>query len=481
MHRWKTAVAAAAALTAVTVTPLAADSIRIAYNSAWPPYSSGADDDVRGLLMALTHRVVGLEMGLDVTHVGLPWARVQRDVEEGRADAMVTFASETRLAYADASSEIVLTLETRAVARVGSAAEAALRADPSIETHRRFAHCVMLADDWSQEFMTDNEIPFGDGQDTAACLRQVAAGRQDVFLHAADTARDALSTLGLSDDLVILPKVYRRIPLRLLVSKRSDLSADFLERFDASLGRLRRTEAYQAWKDDMRALGTRVHLATLDWPPFTGHTLEGQGPVSQLVTQVFHRAGIKTDLHIVPWKRAIAYAKSDAHAVVAYFPGYHCDHESGFTRSRSLGQAALRLAERIDNDITWRTLDDLRGMRVGTVVGYANTPEFDQMVADGEIRVSRALNDRANLRALAEGRVDAAVVDGLVFRSLLSTAPLLAGSRDALRLDERPLQMQTLYLCFADTGQGMRLRDVFDRTLERIDVAAYWAEVKSRW
>jgi len=212
-----------------------------------------------------------------------------------------------------------------------------------------------------------------------------------------------------------------------------------------------------------------VHLATLEWSPYTSRDLPAQGPVTEIIRQAFRKAGRTIKVHVLPWKRAIARAKSWESPVAAYFPGYHCRHDTGFTASAPIGNGPLNLAERADEGITWRTLEDLTKLRIGTVVGYANTPEFDAWVASGRLKVITAADDTTNLLKLAKRQVDVAVVDGLVFRYLMANEPRLAKVRSRLRLDDMILAHKTLYLCFRDTPDGHRLVGAFNKGLGAID------------
>ena len=75
--------------------------------------------------------------------------------------------------------------------------------------------------------------------------------------------------------------------------------------------------------------------------------------------------------------------------VVAYFPGYHCRHHEGggFLASEPIGDGPLGFVENVDAPISWGDLDDISAqkLKIGTVRSYANTDEFDAMVASGEI------------------------------------------------------------------------------------------------
>jgi polar amino acid transport system substrate-binding protein len=132
----------------------------------------------------------------------------------------------------------------------------------------------------------------------------------------------------------------------------------------------------------------------------------------------------------------------------------------------------LGLVENKEVPISWNTIDDLGEQQylIGTVLGYANTDEFDEKAGTGWINVVPADDDLTNLRRLLRQRIDAAVIDRLVLSYLLATEPSLEDGRDRLAFDEKPLEEKTLFLCFNDTEKGRALRDRFNEGLAKIDV-----------
>lgn len=214
-----------------------------------------------------------------------------------------------------------------------------------------------------------------------------------------------------------------------------------------------------------------VTVTTLEWPPYTSPELPLGGAVTEIVTQAFTNAGLETEVLTLPWQRAIVMAREEA-GMVGYFPGYHCRHMEGFVASDPIGFGPLGLVENADAPISWATIDDLGEKQyvIGTVLGYANTDEFDEKAGTGWINVVPAADDITNLRKLMRQRIDAAVIDRLVLSFLLATEPSLAEGRELLTFDERPLEGKTLYLCFNDDEEGRALRDTFNAGLATIDV-----------
>lgn len=216
-----------------------------------------------------------------------------------------------------------------------------------------------------------------------------------------------------------------------------------------------------------------VTITTLEWPPYTSEELPKGGATTQVVRQAFEAAGLGINVATVPWKRAIAIANEDE-AAVAYFPGYHCRHVDGFVASEPIGDGPLGFAQHVNAPVTWSDVDDIgeQKLRVGTVLGYANTDEFDEKAGTGWIRAIPAPDDITNLRKLGRQRLDIAVIDKLVLSYLLATESSLQDLADEIEFNDKPLEEKTLYMCFNDDEAGRALRDRFNAGLAQVDVDA---------
>ncbi|MCR9134929.1 MAG: transporter substrate-binding domain-containing protein [Alphaproteobacteria bacterium] len=219
------------------------------------------------------------------------------------------------------------------------------------------------------------------------------------------------------------------------------------------------------------ALAETVVVNTLEWPPYTSAELPRGGATTDVITQAFAAAGIESDVKYLPWKRAISSAKDDG-SVAGYFPGYHCRHVEGFIASNPIGAGPLGFAEHTSAPVTWESIDDIgkQKLKIGTVLGYSNTDEFDEKAGTGWIRSIPAPDDLTNLRKLVRQRIDMAVIDKLVLSYILATEPSLSDDADSLQFNARPLEDKTLYLCFIDDEAGRAMRDIFNAGLATIDI-----------
>jgi polar amino acid transport system substrate-binding protein len=214
---------------------MGAETIKIAYNSDWPPYSYGVGDKVQGVLPGLMEELFVTHLGMKVEHGGFPWVRAQEVVKAGIYDVMVTFASDTRLDYAYSSKNVVYNLIQRPVVAKGSKAERELTLNPDVKTLSHFRICSMIGDGWSHNFYKEHNIEFQTAKDTQSCLRLVASGRMDVFLHMEAATKHNMRLSNTTDNLNHLAIIMGELPFTLLLSKKSALGPGLITRFDEKI------------------------------------------------------------------------------------------------------------------------------------------------------------------------------------------------------------------------------------------------------
>lgn len=219
-----------------------------------------------------------------------------------------------------------------------------------------------------------------------------------------------------------------------------------------------------------------VRLTSLDWPPFSGAELPGQGASIVVASAAFSAAGQSLAVEFYPWQRTV-HTGLTAPGYVGYFPEYYAhDLEESCLFSDPIGSTPLGFVERRSDPIAWSSLDDLASLRIGTVRGYVNTEAFDRRAAEGDLTIDPVVNDTLNILKVAAGRIDLAVIDRNVLAYLLQHDPKLAGLADKVQFNARPLEDKKLYVCFRKSEEGEQARVLFNRALEAIDIDSLMAQ-----
>lgn len=185
-----------------------------------------------------------------------------------------------------------------------------------------------------------------------------------------------------------------------------------------------------------------VVLATLEWEPYVGQSLPGQGSSAGIVREAFRRSGYTLELRFLPWARVVETARRGE--VHGYFPEYRDEAlQADFVFSDPMPGGPLGFFARKDSGIVFRTLEDLKPHLIGVVRGYVNTREFDQAAF---LRKDEATDDLTNLRKLVAGRNQLMVADKYV--GLHLAARHLPGQAGEIEFLDPPLEEKELFVCF---------------------------------
>ncbi len=146
----------------------------------------------------------------------------------------------------------------------------------------------------------------------------------------------------------------------------------------------------------------RLYLVTEHAPP--GSMLVGDqvgGFITDRVRDILKRTGIDYSIELLPWKRAYTAALQRSDACV-YATTRTPEREGLFKWVGPLMQADWVLMGRAGHHYNLRTLDDARGLRIGT---YNGDVRDDYLRARG-FNVDPAPNDLVNPPKLLAGRID---------------------------------------------------------------------------
>lgn len=186
-----------------------------------------------------------------------------------------------------------------------------------------------------------------------------------------------------------------------------------------------------------------IKLATLNWEPYVEKNLENHGFTSEIVSEVFKKAGYQVEIHFMPWARVLTEVKTGEYD--AMYPAYYSEERARtFALSNSIARGLLVLYKRSSDTILYKTLMDLKPYKIGVVRGYVNTPKFDSAVYLNKKIVN---SDKQNLLKLLTGRIDLAVIDNYTAKRIIKTD--IPQAIEKLEFLEPPLENKGLYVGFS--------------------------------
>ncbi|MEI5638886.1 MULTISPECIES: substrate-binding periplasmic protein [unclassified Pseudoalteromonas] len=193
----------------------------------------------------------------------------------------------------------------------------------------------------------------------------------------------------------------------------------------------------------------RVHLVTLDWPPYIGEALCNKGWAFQFAVAILTDLDYQVFVQFLPWARAVRAVETGKADIL--FPEYYIedsapsDNHKNKTRRELLalsnafpGGEIGFLKRRGETDRFDGNLSSVQNEVIGVVRGYQNTPEFDAMMDNGEFVIVEAVDDLQLVKLLAGKRVNLVIGDPKVLKFTVNYSDLPRAQKiDLLRSVER--------------------------------------------
>ncbi|EGM79237.1 hypothetical protein Rhein_0625 [Rheinheimera sp. A13L] len=211
-----------------------------------------------------------------------------------------------------------------------------------------------------------------------------------------------------------------------------------------------------------------VRLASLDWPPYTGEGLPGQGETTVVLRQVFTSMQLEVQTEFLPWSRAIRASEKAGGLYVGYFPEYYT-YNPDFILSDSLGISELGFVEATAKPLGELSFSLLPLLQLGVVQDYINLAGVDQMIARGQLTPQVAISDRLNVLKVALGRLDLAVIDRRVLLYLLeydTEIKRLASGK--VQFNSSLTELKTLHLALRREPAHQQLIEKFNQHLQKV-------------
>lgn len=185
-------------------------------------------------------------------------------------------------------------------------------------------------------------------------------------------------------------------------------------------------------------------LTILEWPPFTCEKCPEQGAGAKVLRDALKAEGIEIEFVFLPWTRAILESKQDKY--IGYYPAWPEDVQEGFSPSISLYKSPLGFIEQKNKPLKWEKLSDLKGKTIGTVQDYGNTTEFNELIKSGVIKTEVVSSDDINVKKVAGGRMDGAIIDVNNAKWFLTTD--LKAEADKVVINPKTIADKDLHIAF---------------------------------
>ncbi len=164
----------------------------------------------------------------------------------------------------------------------------------------------------------------------------------------------------------------------------------------------------------------KIRVSVGEWPPFLSESLKYHGVAARIVTEAFKLEHIKVEYAWFPWKRAFENVKNGDCEASAIWT-WSAERAQYVEFSDPITEHHMVFFYLKEKPLEWKTLEDLKGMRIGAMLGYHYGEAFDKAEKSGQITVERIAHEEANFKKLLARRVDLVVVESDVGHELMKT------------------------------------------------------------
>ncbi len=208
-----------------------------------------------------------------------------------------------------------------------------------------------------------------------------------------------------------------------------------------------------------------LKMTTCNWQPYAGVNLTNFGFTSDLLSILFSRLGYDTKIDILPWKRAMIMTKQGTYDL-AYNAYFSQKRAKDYAFTDPYIHSRVHLCSRQDANVSYKRLSDLKPYRIGVVMGYVNSPEFDQ--AD-YLTKDEAVTDLHNLKKLFSNHLDMIVIDKFVAIQAIKTSPFLIANVTDIVFHEPALTTMPVHAIFSKAVPGYKKKvEEFNRELAKM-------------
>ena len=159
-----------------------------------------------------------------------------------------------------------------------------------------------------------------------------------------------------------------------------------------------------------------ITLATLPWEPFYGPDLEDEGYLTALAREAFKRAGYNCEIKYMPWNRALELSKKGKYdGALGIF--YNEDRARFFEFSSPLDESRMTFFTKTGKTISYKNLKDLKQYKIGQVLGYHYTEEFNTA---NFLTKYRSYSTEVNVNLLLRDKIDMLIASEKVMTYLIN-------------------------------------------------------------
>jgi polar amino acid transport system substrate-binding protein len=198
----------------------AQDTMKLVYYNDFAPFSwEDGENQMHGILIDIIDVAIQKQMGIHVSHKGYQWARAQKKVRNGEADAFITVPTPARREYTKINTEPFIVGQVTIFTSKDNAKMEELKKITKLSDLKDFELLDYLGNGWAKKNFPDFNVEWYAKIDDV--LLKLAEEQGDVFVHSSQVANYMINKLGLKEQLVEIPIVLESIDFNICIRKDS--------------------------------------------------------------------------------------------------------------------------------------------------------------------------------------------------------------------------------------------------------------------
>jgi len=237
-------------------------------------------------------------------------------------------------------------------------------------------------------------------------MKMLIEGRADIFICNAEVGKFLLTThFPHVNNVTQHPTPVIKGASHLIISRNIPNGQALVKRFNKGLKTLKQNGRYDDIFNIFYNPAKSVILSTGDWAPFYSSTIPHGGIANRIVAEAFAEMNVLAVFQFGTWERAMQVAQYGP-AVGSSGWLMNQERQRDFLYSDPIFTSKRVFFYHESKRFSWRSLEDLKGLRVGVTKGSLGEFPFDDLVRSGKIKLHISPNYPAGMKALSAGQVD---------------------------------------------------------------------------
>ncbi len=219
-------------------------------------------------------------------------------------------------------------------------------------------------------------------------------------------------------------------------------------------------------------------LSVDNWGDYITQSLPDQGVMTEIVRQSLAYEGTSISLDWTPWKR-IEAIEIDTNNAFSFGWIKNSAREARWHYSNPFFEGGNIFISRADNQIVWKTFEDLKPFTIGITRGYSHGEAFDTYMKN--LTITYANTDTTNIKKLLAKRIDLFAISPRVAKAEIEQH--FANRKQEIHFIQSPklTEWKTHFVCAKVNPDCLPTIEAFNKGLKRYQDSGRYAALVAQF